>query len=144
MIEDSAETVSPTMLEMAVQIVSAYLRKNNVPAREVPKLISVVYQSLHSTRKPSTQIVQEVEEKPKPYVPIRKSIKEDYIICLEDGKKFKSLRRHLMTQYNMTPDQYREKWGLPQDYPMVSPAYSRTRSQLARDLGLGHIGRAKK
>ena len=78
-----------------------------------------------------------VPEKPKPPVPIKKSIEEDYLICLEDGQKFKSLKRHLMTHYNMTPDEYREKWGLPADYPMVAPAYAEARSRLAKQMGLG-------
>ena len=88
--------------------------------------------------------VEAPAEAPKPAVPIRKSVTPDYIICLEDGKKFKSLKRHLRTQYNITPEQYREKWGLPPDYPMVAPNYAKARSQLAKDMGLGQQRRKRR
>ena len=119
-------------LEMTTQIVVAYVSNNALQAEDVPQLIRLVHSSLESVQ------VKEVSQEPlKPAVSVRKSIGEDYLICLEDGLKFKSLKRHLRTKYDMTPEEYREKWGLPADYPMVAPGYSKQRSMLAKQMGLG-------
>ncbi|MCA8901290.1 MAG: MucR family transcriptional regulator [Hyphomonas sp.] len=120
------------MVRLASDIVAAYVGNNELPTEELPGLIRTVYASL------SALTDGEVEaERQKPAVPVKKSISENFLICLEDGKKFKSLKRHLRTRYDMTPEEYREKWGLPADYPMVAPGYSRQRSQLAKKMGLG-------
>ena len=123
------------LVELTADIVAAYVSNHVVPVGELSQLISDVHAALNNTSSPPP--VAAVPEKPKPPVPIKKSIEEDYLICLEDGQKFKSLKRHLMTHYNMTPDEYREKWGLPADYPMVAPAYAEARSRLAKQMGLG-------
>jgi predicted transcriptional regulator len=119
-------------LELTTEIVSAYVSKNPVPATELPALIATVADSLKRLSGEAAEA-----EKPVPAVPIKKSVTPDYIISLEDGKKFKSLKRHLMTHYGLTPDQYREKWGLDPSYPMVAPNYAAARSQLAKKMGLG-------
>jgi transcriptional regulator, MucR family len=122
-------------LDITVSIVSAYVSNNSVRAADLGALIEMIYGTLGAL---SPMPVQEKDEEPQaPAVPIKKSITPDLLICLEDGKKFRSLKRHLGTVYNMTPDQYRAKWGLPREYPMVAPAYSAVRSQLAKDIGLG-------
>ena len=123
------------LITLTSQIVSAYVSKNSVQASDVPGLISNVYQSLKSAGLP--QAATEAPSDLKPAVPVKKSVTPDYIICLEDGKKLKMLKRHLNTSYNMTPDEYRAKWGLPADYPMVAPNYAKSRSDLALKLGLG-------
>ncbi len=121
-------------LELAADIVSAYVSNNTVPANELPVLLSEVHSALQRV----TKVDAEPAVEPlKPAVPVKKSIAPEYLVCLEDGKKFKSLKRHLRTQYNLTPEQYREKWGLPPDYPMVAPNYAAARSQLAKEMGLG-------
>lgn len=122
-------------LELTVEIVSAYVSNNEVAAAELPALIASVARSLNELAGISTKA--EAPEPPKPAVPIKKSVTPDYIISLEDGKKFKSLKRALSARYGMTPDEYRAKWGLPADYPMVAPNYSAARSDLAKKLGLG-------
>ena len=122
------------LIELSTEIVSAYVSHNSVSANDLPRLIADVHGALRALQ--SNEAPAPVEEL-KPAVPIRKSIAPDYIICLEDGKKFKSLKRHLRTHYNLSPEEYREKWGLPADYPMVAPSYSATRSKLAKDNGLG-------
>lgn len=122
------------LVELATEIVSAYVSHNAVTPGDLPKLIADVHGALRSL---STNEVMLPVEELKPAVPVRKSVAPDYIICLEDGKKFKSLKRHLRTHYNLSPEEYREKWGLPADYPMVAPSYSATRSKLAKDNGLG-------
>ncbi|MEZ5947076.1 MAG: MucR family transcriptional regulator [Hyphomonas sp.] len=122
------------LIELAAEIVSAYVGNNSVSSGELPGLIRLVHGSLASL---SGEISE--AEKPKPAVPIKKSVSENYLVCLEDGKKFKSLKRHLRTRYDMTPEEYREKWGLPADYPKVAPGYSRQRSQLAKKMGLGRV-----
>jgi predicted transcriptional regulator len=122
------------MIELSAEIVCAYVSHNALSPTDLPKLIAEVHGALRGLQ--STGIVEPVEEL-KPAVPIRKSVAPDYIICLEDGKKFKSLKRHLRTHYDLSPEEYREKWGLPSDYPMVAPNYSATRSRLAKDNGLG-------
>lgn len=128
-------------IELTAQIVSAYVGNNPVPSSEMANLIGQVHAALK--RVSDGQMVMPAEPA-RPAVPVKRSINSDYIVCLEDGKKFKSLRRHLRTQYNMTPEQYREKWGLPADYPMVAPNYAAARSQLAKQMGLGQQRRRRK
>ena len=128
------ENASSNYIELASEIVSAYVSNNSVPAGELPALISEVHLAL---AKVGNGAAEAPAETPKPAVAIKKSVTPDYIICLDDGKKFKSLKRHLRTKYGMTPEQYREKWGLPKDYPMVAPAYAAARSELAKSMGLG-------
>ncbi|AXV14747.1 transcriptional regulator [Neorhizobium sp. SOG26] len=123
------------LVELTADIVAAYVSNHVVPVADLSNLISDVHGALSNTSSPAPVVTS--TEKPKPPVPIKKSIEDDYLICLEDGQKFKSLKRHLMTHYNMTPEEYREKWGLPADYPMVAPAYAEARSRLAKEMGLG-------
>ena len=120
------------LLELTAQIVAAHVSHNQVTAGALPELIRSVHATLAGTQKSA-----EMAEKPQPAVPPRKSVFPDFIICLEDGKKLKMLKRHLMTHYRLTPEQYREKWGLPHDYPMVAPSYAARRSSLAKEIGLG-------
>lgn len=122
------------ILTLATQIVSSYVGNNSVSTTDLPGLMTTVYQSL--TRLDSSTAIQ-LDERPDPAVPVRKSVTPEYIVCLEDGKKLKMLKRHLKTAYNMTPEQYRERWGLPADYPMVAPNYAKQRSKLAKQIGLG-------
>lgn len=119
---------------MAAKIVSAYVSANTIASQDLPSLIRTVYQALQDI---SDAPAQAPEATPEPAVAVKKSITPDFIICLEDGKKFKSLKRHLRTRYAMTPDEYRAKWGLPHDYPMVAPNYAKERSTLAKRMGLG-------
>ena len=128
-------------IELAADIVSAYVSNNTVPASDLPGLIHEVHQALQRVTNGSVPVVTEA---PRPAVPAKKSLTNDFIICLEDGKKFKSLKRHLRTQYNMSPEDYRDKWGLPPDYPMVAPNYAKARSQLAKQMGLGQQRRGKR
>lgn len=121
-------------IELTAGIVAAYVSHNPVPASDIPGLIDQIHGALAMI---STGQKPILSDDLKPMVPIKKSVTPDYLICLEDGKRFKSLKRHLRTQYNMSPDQYREKWGLPRDYPMVAPNYAATRSRLAMQIGLG-------
>lgn len=130
-----SESGVPNYIELTADIVSAYLANNTVSASEIPFLISDIHSAL--VKVSAGQDIPVVFEPAKPAVPVKKSITNDFIICLEDGKKFKSLKRHLRTAYNMSPEQYREKWGLPQDYPMVAPNYAEARSKLAKQMGLG-------
>lgn len=130
---DSNIQAGTSTLEIVVDVVSAYVSRNPVPVAEVPNLIGMVYQSFNSLVSPAEPAVEEK----KPAISIKKSVTPDYIVCLEDGKKFKSLRRHLSTSFGMTPDEYRAKWKLPADYPMVAPNYSEQRSALAKKVGLG-------
>jgi len=127
-------------IELAAGIVSAYVSNNSVPASDLPGLLSQVHTALLRVAGGQSTTIPEA---PKPAVPVKKSIHPEYLICLEDGKKFKSLKRHLRSQYNMTPDQYREKWSLPADYPMVAPNYAAARSRLARQMGLGQQRRRR-
>ena len=136
------QTKHTDLLALTTEIVAAHLANNTVPAIEIPALIERVYRSL-SNLGTDTPAPTNSNERPQPAVPIRKSVMPDYIICLEDGKKLKMLKRHLKTAYSMTPEQYRERWGLPNDYPMVAPNYAKTRSRLAKDIGLG-TGKADK
>ena len=126
------------VIEMTADIVSAYVGNNTVSAAELPALIQSVHRALAGV----SGGAEVVEAAPRdPAVPIRRSITPDFIICLEDGRKFKSLKRHLRTKYNMSPEEYRAKWGLPKDYPMVAPNYAKARSDLAKQMGLGPGGR---
>lgn len=135
MVHDSEDMISrDETLRLAAEIVAAYVAQNTLPSTELPGLIQTVYAALSS---PGESAVQQITETAKPAVPIKKSITPEYIICLEDGKKLKMLKRHLRTNYNMTPDEYRAKWGLPSDYPMVCPNYAEQRSQFAKKIGLG-------
>ena len=122
------------ILRMAVDVAAAYLGNNSVPAAQVPEVINTIYGALNSL---SGQVTQGVGEPPKPAVSVRRSVHPDYIVCLEDGKKLKMLKRHLRTAYDMSPEQYRERWSLPADYPMVAPNYAKQRSRLAKQIGLG-------
>ncbi|MBO0733862.1 MAG: MucR family transcriptional regulator [Methylocapsa sp.] len=137
----SETTGSSNFIELAADIVSAYVSNNSVPANDLPSLISDVHAALLRVTSGGINVASEA---PKPAVPAKKSITKEYIVCLEDGRKFKSLKRHLRTQYNMSPDQYREKWGLPPDYPMVAPDYAKARSNLAKQMGLGQQRRRKR
>ena len=124
---------SNEVLTLATQIVAAHVRNNTVPMGDLPQLIGQVYGALIGVG--NEQAAE--PERPQPAVSVRKSVTPDYIICLEDGKKLKMLKRHLKTAYNMTPEEYRERWGLASDYPMVAPNYARQRSKLAKEIGLG-------
>jgi len=136
----SESTASGSFIELTADIVSAYVSNNTVAAAEIPALINQVHGALLRV---SSGQGEAPAEPLKPAVPVKRSITNDYIVCLEDGKKFKSLKRHLRTQYNMTPEQYREKWGLSPDYPMVAPNYAAARSQLAKQMGLGQQRRRR-
>lgn len=122
------------IVELTAEIVSAYVSNNTVVASDLPSLIQDIHQAL--TRASSNAAPVDREEL-KPAIAVKRSVHPDYIICLEDGKKFKSLKRHLRTHYNLSPEEYREKWGLPHDYPMVAPNYAAARSELAKKMGLG-------
>ena len=119
---------------LTAEIVSAYASNNTVVATDLPGVIQNVFDALRKASSPSGQAPR---EELKPAIPIKKSVTPEYIICLEDGKKFKSLKRHLRTHYDLSPEEYREKWGLPHDYPMVAPNYAAARSDLAKRMGLG-------
>ena len=136
-----SDTAGKSFLDLTAEIVSAYLSNNTTPASEIPALISQVHAAL--TRVSSGR-GETPAEPAKPAVSVKKSMTADYLICLEDGKRFKSLKRHLRAQYNMTPEQYRDKWKLPADYPMVAPNYAVARSQLAKNMGLGQQRRRRK
>jgi predicted transcriptional regulator len=125
---------SDNFVELAADVVAAYVSNNAVSMAELPSLIAQVHKALVATAAGS---IEKTVEAQVPAVSIKKSILPDYIVCLEDGQKFKSLKRHLRTKYNLSPDDYRAKWGLSADYPMVAPNYAAARSQLARDMGLG-------
>lgn len=120
---------------LTAEIVAAYVGKNAVPQAELPKLIADVHKALAHASLPASGKEEPAELRPA--IAIKKSVTPEYIICLEDGKKFKSLKRHLRSQYDMSPEQYRERWGLPADYPMVAPKYAEARSSLAKRMGLG-------
>lgn len=126
---------------LTAEIVSAYVSNNTVASADIPALINQVHSALLRV---SSGEVPASSEPTRPAVPVKRSIHPDYIVCLEDGKKFKSLKRHLRTQYNMSPDEYREKWALPPDYPMVAPNYAKARSNLAKQMGLGQQRRRKR
>lgn len=130
--EESEAVRASDFVVYATEIVSAYVRNNPVQTAELPDLIRSVHRSLVELADPVAQ-----PEKLTPAVSVKKSVHHDYLICLEDGLKFKSLKRHLRSKYDLSPDEYREKWGLPPDYPMVAPGYSAQRSKLAKKMGLG-------
>ena len=134
--EDNAPVAVPSkeLLAFTAQIVSAHVANNAVNLVDLPGLIQDVYRALAGIDAPSAAPKM---DRPLPAVPIKKSLMPDYIVCLEDGRKLKMLKRHLKTTYNLTPDQYRERWGLPSDYPMVAPNYAEKRSSLAKQIGLG-------
>jgi predicted transcriptional regulator len=132
-----SETTSTNYIELAADIVSAYVSNNPVPANELSSLIQEVHTALLRVTSGASSSPSLASEAQKPAIAVKKSLNNDYIICLEDGKKFKSLKRHLRTQYNMSPEEYRDKWGLPSDYPMVAPNYAKARSNLAKQMGLG-------
>jgi predicted transcriptional regulator len=128
---------SSDLLALTTEIVAAHVSNNTVAVSDLPLLINQVYQSLAGIGKVPVASI----ERPLPAVNVKRSVHPDYIICLEDGKKLKMLKRHLKTAYNMSPDDYRERWSLPPDYPMVAPNYARQRSKLAKEIGLGTRGR---
>lgn len=130
---DNQENLTETLITLTADIVSAHVSNNSVAVNDLPVLIQNVHEALNGLGAPS----EEPQAKQEPAVSIRSSIKPDYIVCLEDGKKLKMLKRHLMTHYNMTPDEYRRKWGLSPDYPMVAPNYAEQRRTLAKKIGLG-------
>lgn len=134
----SEQMTDKEMLALTAEIVAAHVGNNSVPVSELPQLIADVHRALSTVGSQPAQ-----PERPTPAVPIKKSVTPDYIICLEDGKKLKMLKRHLKTAYNMTPEEYRERWGLPADYPMVAPNYASHRSNLAKKIGLGTKARRK-
>ncbi|MAZ82704.1 MAG: MucR family transcriptional regulator [Rhizobiales bacterium] len=141
MSEHPHEENKTLLIELTADIVAAYVSNNAVVAADLPTLINNVHNALGGV---ALGEKAEEAEKPKPAVPVRRSVQNDFIICLEDGQKFKSLKRHLMTHYGLTPEQYREKWDLPADYPMVAPAYAEARSRLAKEMGLGQKRRRGK
>lgn len=131
--EQSETDNNEMLITLTSDIVAAHVSNNAVDVKEVPALISSIYEALAGLGGDSA----EAEAPPEPAVSIRSSVKPDYIVCLEDGKKLKMLKRHLMTHYNMTPDEYRQRWNLPADYPMVAPNYAEKRRELAKKIGLG-------
>ena len=128
------------MVQATVDIVSAHVSNNSMAVADIPGLIEEVYQTLMKLG----DVIEPEEIRPEPVVPIKKSITPDYLICLEDGKKLKMLKRHLKTAYDMSPEEYRDRWGLAADYPMVAPNYAKQRSELAKSIGLGTQGRARR
>ena len=140
---DSAFEHAPDLLvELTADIVAAYVSNHVVPVSELPGLIADIHAALNVTAAPAPVVV--AAEKQKPAVAVRKSVQDDQIICLECGGAFKSLKRHLMTHHTPSPEEYREKWDLPVDYPMVAPAYAEARSRLAKEMGLGQRRRREK
>jgi predicted transcriptional regulator len=127
------ETEAVDLLGLTTEIVAAHVSNNAVALEDLPVLIGQIYKSLAAMG----TAPEPIQEKLQPAVPVKKSVHPDYIVCLEDGKKLKMLKRHLKTAYDMTPEEYRERWSLPPDYPMVAPNYARQRSKLAKDIGLG-------
>ncbi len=128
----SGQASTDDVLGLTAQIVAAHISNNSVAAEALPALIQDVFKTLSGVRKGAPE-----PERPQPAVPVKKSVFPDHIVCLEDGKKLKMLKRHLRSAYNMTPEQYRDRWGLRTDYPMVAPNYARQRSSLAKKIGLG-------
>lgn len=131
--EDTNKLTAETLITLTSDIVSAHVGNNNVPVGDVPHLINNVYSALAKLG----EAAPAPEEKLEPAVSVRASVKPDYIVCLEDGKKLKMLKRYLRTNFNMSPEEYRARWGLPADYPMVAPNYAETRRDLAKKIGLG-------
>ncbi len=140
MSDQSTERLSSgELLRMTADVVAAYVRNNSLATNDLPGVINAVHASFLNLNRHEEGAAQP----PKPAVPVRRSVTPDYIICLEDGKKLKMLKRHLKTAYNMTPEEYREKWGLPADYPMVAPNYAKQRSAFAKQIGLGRKTRRR-
>jgi len=136
---DSLEPESDEVLRLSAVIVAAYVAENTVPAAQVGELIKAVHETLSNLgREPEAE-----PERRKPAVPISRSVQHDYIVCLEDGKKLKMLKRYLRSRYDLSPEEYRRRWGLPPDYPMVAPAYAARRSAFAKQIGLGRGVRRK-
>ncbi len=135
---ESAGTSPENLTELAAEIVSAFVANNSVAVGDLPKLISEVHTALQQT---VTGGAPKEAPKQEPAVSIRRSVQPDHIVCLEDGKHFKSLKRHLAAEHNMSPQEYRQKWGLPRDYPMVAPNYAASRSEMAKKIGLGQARR---
>ncbi|MDJ0608187.1 MAG: MucR family transcriptional regulator [Kiloniellales bacterium] len=131
---------SSELLSLTTNIVSAHVSNHSVPVDDLPQLIRDVYQTLSTVG----GVTERETERPTPAVPVKKSVTPDHIVCLEDGKKLKMLKRHLKTAYNMTPEEYRERWGLSPDYPMVAPNYAKQRSKLAKQIGLGTRARRRR
>jgi predicted transcriptional regulator len=133
--DDNQEALTKDdILKLAVNVVSAYVSQNSLPASQIPELIQTTFQTLNSL---DAKAEDPKTETAKPAVSVKKSVTPDYLVCLEDGKKLKMLKRHLRTNYDMTPEEYRVKWGLPVDYPMVAPNYAQQRSDFAKKIGLG-------
>ena len=124
-------------LNLVAEIVTAYVSNNDLPTSQLPKLVGTVLDTFRN-------VDENAPEKPEPAVPINKSVQPDYIVCLEDGKKFKTLKRHLKTAFNLSPKEYRQKWGLPTDYPMVAPNYAALRGEIAKKIGLNKSARGRK
>jgi len=142
--DDKSQDKTPVeLLQLTTQIVSSYLSYNHLPMSEVPALLRTTYASLANMSGAPASVPGTASA---PAVPVKKSVTDDFIVCLEDGKKLRTLKRYLMTQYNLTPEDYRAKWQLPRDYPMVAPAYARMRSAFARKIGLGKVpaGRSRR
>ncbi len=136
----SDQSNSSELLSLTTNIVSAHVSNHSVPVDDLPQLIRDVYQTLSTVG----GVTERETERPTPAVPVKKSVTPDHIVCLEDGKKLKMLKRHLKTAYNMTPEEYRERWGLSPDYPMVAPNYAKQRSKLAKQIGLGTRARRRR
>lgn len=135
--DDSAENMSgEDVIRLTAEITAAYVSNNNVSASELPGVIRSVHSAISGLGE-DAQAATAPAERPKPAVPINRSVQQDHIVCLEDGKKLKMLKRYLRAKYDMTPDEYRRRWNLPADYPMVAPAYAERRSQFAKQIGLG-------
>ncbi len=132
----------PDLARLVADVVASYVSNNKVEMSQLPNLVQQVYHSFLRLDG-VTSATLSVSDRPEPAVPIKKSVTPEYIVCLEDGKKMKMLKRHLQASYNMTPDQYRERWNLPSDYPMVAPNYARKRSNLARNIGFGTKGKSE-
>ncbi|WP_304170093.1 MucR family transcriptional regulator [Phenylobacterium aquaticum] len=131
---EASETSEGELLRLGVDIVTAYVSRNKVAAEAVPELLLTVHGALKTLGHPG---VSAVEDRPKPAVPISKSVQHDHIVCLEDGKRLKMLKRYLRSRFDLSPEDYRKRWGLPADYPMVAPAYAARRSEFAKQIGLG-------
>jgi predicted transcriptional regulator len=139
---DQSEISQQDLLRLSTDVVASYLSNNTVAASSIPEIIRSVHESL--SRLGQVDTAPRPVEKQKPAVSVSKSIQDDFIVCLEDGKKLKMLKRYLRSKYNMSPDEYRRKWGLPPDYPMVAPAYANRRSEFAKQIGLGRGVRRQK
>ncbi len=136
----SDQSNSSELLSLTTNIVSAHVSNHSVPVDDLPQLIRDVYQTLSTVG----GVTERETERPTPAVPVKKSVTPDHIVCLEDGKKLKMLKRHLKTAYNMTPEEYRERWGLSPDYPMVAPNYAKQRSAFAKKIGLGRGAKTRR